>query len=340
MVIILLFLALSCTIVGICGVYISSHSNNCEGVDISTMTSTNAQCYCNANLVASFTDPQIQTDCKDYLRDIYIEQATQYVILITGAVTNVLFGMIVDSLVNCMRPASKASGLYMKTAMYTIFLVFNTVLIPVFIYADIFGFQPSSYVSFVTIISTDFANFLAVNELSFYPSFTQVWYRNVSPIFTNYIIFNTMAVWLSYIFYRCCCISKDELQQEERTMLQKTMNRKITSFKLEVYKEAANLYLIVIIATIFCAGLPAILPAAMVNILSRYLVNRSLLQSHSSKIEGLGEEFNSLTLLLLPVILVCFPVIGEWMLISNSYIYPSGLSTSFDFLNFLSGQST
>ena len=216
--IIVLFLCISCIIVGLCGVYISSHSNNCDSIDTSQLTAAQAtatnnetiiRCYCNANLVASFTDDTISTACSNYLKDIYIEQTIQYVILITEAITNFIFGIVVDKLVNCMRPFSKASGLYMKTAIYSIFLVLNTILIPILIYADIFGFQPSSYVSFLTIISTDITNFLSVSTLSFSPSFTNIWYRNVSPLFTNYMIFNTLAVWAVYIFNRCCCITKD-----------------------------------------------------------------------------------------------------------------------------------
>jgi TRAP-type C4-dicarboxylate transport system permease small subunit len=67
------------------------------------------------------------------------------------------------------------------------------------------------------------------------------------------------------------------------------MNRKITDFTLDVYKEASNLYLTVIMAMLFCAGIPAMLPLAMLNIVSRYIVNRSLLQTYSTKIDGLGE---------------------------------------------------
>ena len=62
------------------------------------------------------------------------------------------------------------------------------------------------------------------------------------------------------------------------------MNRKITDFRIEVYKEASNLYLIIVISALFNAGIPALVPLAWLNILSRYLTNRSLLQSHSSKI--------------------------------------------------------
>ena len=169
--IIILFLAISCAIVGLCGIYISSHSTSCEGIDTSiytaqTATATNNEtiirCYCSANLVASFSDDTIATACSNYIRDIYVEQTIQYVVLITEAITNVIFGFIVDKLVNCMRPFSKARGLYLKTTIYTIFLTLNSIMIPVLIYADIFGFKPSSYVSFITIISNDLADFFKI----------------------------------------------------------------------------------------------------------------------------------------------------------------------------------
>ena len=58
----------------------------------------------------------------------------------------------------------------------------------------------------------------------------------------------------------------------------------MTDYKLDVGKEASNLYLIVFMAMLFLTGIPALLPLAFVNILSRYLTNRSLLQSYSSKV--------------------------------------------------------
>jgi len=78
-VVILLFLTLSCTIIGLCSMYIQTHSSNCDGIDTSIYTVTSLpndviilQCYCNANLVSSFTDSAIQTTCNDYLKDIYV----------------------------------------------------------------------------------------------------------------------------------------------------------------------------------------------------------------------------------------------------------------------------
>lgn len=136
---------------------------------------------------------------------------------------NFLFGLIVDKLVNFVRPTSRSAGLLTKTTIYTIFLVINSVLIPILIYSNIFGFQPSNYVSFLTIISSDVKNFFAVSNLSFYPDFTQVWYRNVSVIFVNFIIINTAIVWLFFIIDKYSA-SKSSLEDDEGKILQKHMN--------------------------------------------------------------------------------------------------------------------
>ena len=66
------------------------------------------------------------------------------------------------------------------------------------------------------------------------------------------------------------------------------MNRKMTDFTLEVAKEAASLYLIIIMACIFWAGIPVLVPLAFLNIMSRYIINRSLLQNYSVRIAGLS----------------------------------------------------
>ena len=62
----------------------------------------------------------------------------------------------------------------------------------------------------------------------------------------------------------------------------------MTDFQLDVATEASNIYLIFIIAGLFCAGVPTLLPLAFLNILTRYITNRSLLQFNSSKVPGLG----------------------------------------------------
>lgn len=83
--------------------------------------------------------------------------------------------------------------------------------------------------------------------------------------------------------------------------------------------------------TFFAAGVPALVPLAFINLLSRYIINRSLLQSNSSRIEGLGEDFMSITLVLIPILVIFSPLVGEWMLAANADIYPNQLPMAFPY---------
>jgi hypothetical protein len=84
-----------------------------------------------------------------------------------------------------------------------------------------------------------------------------------------------------------------------------------------------------------CGGVPVLIPLGFINLFSRYIANRSLLQNNSSKIEGLSESFSSIPLLFLPIALVVCPLVSEWMLTANSSIYPNGISVSLSiFTNF------
>ena len=94
--------------------------------------------------------------------NIYIEQAIQYVVIIASSIINVIFGLLINKLVHCMRPTSKSTALTTKTVIYTIFIVINTIFIPILIYGDIYGFKASSYVSLLTIISTDVKNIFLI----------------------------------------------------------------------------------------------------------------------------------------------------------------------------------
>lgn len=62
------------------------------------------------------------------------------------------------------------------------------------------------------------------------------------------------------------------------------MNEKITSYKLNVYKEVSYLYMTIFMVTLFMGGVPALLPLGFFSIFSRYVCNRMLLQGSSSKI--------------------------------------------------------
>lgn len=91
-----------------------------------------------------------------------MSQGIQYAVIFASSITNFLFGLIVDKLVNFVRPLSKSSGMLTKTTIYTIFVIFNSVFIPLLVYAKIFGLQASNYISFITLISSGAKSFLAV----------------------------------------------------------------------------------------------------------------------------------------------------------------------------------
>jgi len=127
----MIFLGISCAIIGLCSIYISSHASNCENVvvpttydqAVATADKVALKCFCEVNLINSFSDNAIKTLCSPYLTDIQIAQGIQYAVILTSGFTNFLFGLIVDKLVNFVRPASKSAGLLTKTTIYTIFII-------------------------------------------------------------------------------------------------------------------------------------------------------------------------------------------------------------------------
>lgn len=90
----------------------------------------------------------------------------------------------------------------------------NTIIVPVIIYADILGVKPSNYVSIFTIISSDISNFFNVGNLEFYNGFLPIWYKNVSPMFTNYIIFDIAMLWIFFVIGKLCCVDKSSLEKK------------------------------------------------------------------------------------------------------------------------------
>lgn len=159
-------------------------------------------CYCNKNVFAAFNDGNLNSFCSGELNQFYISQGIQYAVVAISAITNTLFGFVVDKIVNFTRPSSYSSGLMGKTIVYTLFLIFNTVFIPILIYSDIYGFKTTNYASLLTIISADLKNALKVNELNFYLDFERVWYSNVSPIFTNFIVMDIVFTWVFWVYYK------------------------------------------------------------------------------------------------------------------------------------------
>jgi len=53
-----------------------------------------------------------------------------------------------------------------------------------------------------------------------------------------------------------------------------------------------------------------LIPLGFINVFSRYITSRSLLQHSSKRIEGLGQDFLSLSLGLMPFIIIICPLIS------------------------------
>ncbi len=76
-------------------------------------------------------------------------------------------------------------------------------MIPILIYSDIYGFKTTDYASLITIISSDLKNAFKMNQLSFYLDFERVWYSNVSPVYTNYLAFDVIFIWIFFFYTKC-----------------------------------------------------------------------------------------------------------------------------------------
>lgn len=259
------------------------------------------------------------------MNQFFISQGIQYAVVAISAITNTLFGFVVDKIINFTRPNSYSSGLMGKTSVYTLFLIFNTVFIPILIYSNIYGFKTTEYASLLTIISADLKNALRVNELTFYLDFERVWYSNVSPIFTNFLIMDTIFTWIFFVYNKIMG-DKEGLKDDEGTILQKTMNEKITSFKYNIYVEFAYFNLITFMGTFLSGGLPVILPLAFLSLISRYITSRSMIQTMSSKIEGLGVDFMAYPFTFLPFLIIFGSLFSCWMLTGNEALRPPNLN--------------
>ena len=67
--------------------------------------------------------------------------------------------------------------------------------------------------------------------------------------------------------------------------------------------------------------MPVLILLAFVNLFSKYVSNRSLLQNLSTRIDGLSEAFNSFPFTIIPILLMLACVFGSWMLTGNTIIY-------------------
>ena len=105
----------------------------------------------------------------------------------------------------------------------------------------------------------------------------------------------------------------------------------MTTWKLNAFIEYSYFNLIMFLCIFYCCGIPVLIPLGFVNLLVKYLSNRSLLQNNSSKIEGLSERFNLFPHTLIPIMLILGALFGNWMLTANDWIYPDHMTVSLNF---------
>lgn len=66
------------------------------------------------------------------------------------------------------------------------------------------------------------------------------------------------------------------------------MNEKIISWKLNASDEYAYFNLVIFLALFYSGGIPVLVPLGFVSLFSKYVSNRTLLQSLSTRIDGLS----------------------------------------------------
>lgn len=93
--------------------------------------------------------------------------------------------------------------------------------------------------------------------------------------------------------------------------------------------------MIIFMALFLNAGIPVLLPLAWLDLMSRYITNRSLIQHSSTRVDGLGVSFNELPHIFLPFLIVAGCINGCWMMTANSQIYPNGITLNISIDNSL-----
>ena len=100
-------------------------------------------------------------------------------------------------------------------------------------------------------------------------------------MFTSFVIIDTLFTWAAFRISKLFAKRRESIKIEEGKIL---MNEKITAWKLNVYIE--NFYFNLNV----CRGIPLLLPLSFINLLSKYLSNRYLVQNYSYRREGLDEN--------------------------------------------------
>lgn len=148
----------------------------------------------------------------------------QVVAALISSVTNFIFGLLLWKIIQFTKPSNLSSGLVTQTLIYFIFIFINSIMLPILIYSDLYGVKPASYVSFIKILIPNI-NFFNMESYQYYNDFTTLWYKNVSPFVTNFLIIEFVIIWLKFIVYVIYLGCRNRgLEADEGKMLQKKMN--------------------------------------------------------------------------------------------------------------------
>ena len=208
----------------------------------------------------------------------------QIVAAVVSSITNLIFGFFLGKIIIFTKPNNLSSALFAQTLIYFIFIFINSLVLPVLIYSDLYGIKPASYVSLIKIFipNTDMFN---MDNYEYYADFTSLWYKNVSPFATNFLIIDSLILWIKFCVYLCYLSYKNKsLQDDEGRILQKKMNEKIVSFQVDVVNETAYVFLVTFMCMIYSAGIPIIVPLGAVSMISRYIINKHMIIHHSKRI--------------------------------------------------------
>lgn len=204
-----------------------------------------------------------------------------------SSLTNYIFGLVIVKIVNFTKPSNFSSALVTQTLIFFLFIFINSIILPILIYSDLYGIKPASYVSLIKVLipSIDFFN---MESYQYYNDFSVLWYKNVSPFMTNFLIIDVVVTWLKFIFYVCYLgCKRSSIESDQGKILQKKMNEKLTSYEVDVVNETSYVFLVTFMAMIFAAGIPVLFPLGAVCIISRYIINKHMIIHHSKRVEGL-----------------------------------------------------
>jgi hypothetical protein len=109
---------------------------------------------------------------------------------------------VLGKIIRFTKPNNLSSALFAQTLIYFIFIFINSIVLPVIIYSDIYGVKPASYVSLIKLLIPN-AQIFNMNNYEYYSDFSNLWYKNVSPFATNFLIIDSLILWVKFLVYIC-----------------------------------------------------------------------------------------------------------------------------------------